>query len=49
MGVVVDEWGWWLIRWKSYKNTAISRTKKNIEIYENRMLSVIKVGIKPTK
>ena len=38
------------IRWKCYKNTANSRTKKeNIEIYENRMLSVIKVGIEPTK
>ena len=29
------------IRWKCYKNTANSRTKKeNIEIYENRILSV---------
>ena len=38
------------IRWKCYKNTANSRTKKEkYEIYENRMLSVIKVGIKPTK
>ena len=28
------------IRWKFYKNTANSRTKKeNIKIYENRMLS----------
>ena len=36
------------IRWKCYKNTANSRTKKeNIKIYENRMLSVIKVGIEP--
>ena len=34
------------IRWKCYENTANSRTKKeNIKIYENRMLSVIKVGI----
>ena len=32
------------------KNTENSRTKKeNIEIDENRMLSVIKVGIEPTK
>ena len=32
------------IRWKGYKNTANSRTEKEIiEIYENRMLSVIKV------
>ena len=38
------------IRWKCYKNTANSQTKKeNIEIYENRMLSVIKVCIEPTK
>ena len=38
------------ILWKCYKNTANSRTKKeNIEIYENGMLSVIKVGIEPTK
>ena len=38
------------IRWKCYNNTANSRTKReNIEIYENRMLSVIKVGIEPTK
>ena len=38
------------VRWKCYKNTANSRTKKeNIEIYENRMLSVIKIGIEPKK
>ena len=41
------------IRWKCYKNTTNSRSKKdNIEIYENRMLSVIKVrkvDIEPTK
>ena len=38
------------MRWKCYKNTANSRTEKeNIKIYENRMLSVIKVGIEPTK
>ena len=38
------------IRWKCYKNTANSRTKKEkIEIYENRMLSAIKAGIKLTK
>ena len=38
------------IRLKCYKNRATSRTKKeNIEIYENRMLSVIKVGIEPMK
>ena len=38
------------IRWKCYKNTVNSRTKKeNIEVYENRMLSVLKVGIEPTK
>ena len=38
------------IRWKFYKNMANSRTKKeNIEIYENIMLSVIKVSIEPTK
>ena len=37
------------IRWKFYKNTANSRTKKeNIKIYENRML-IIKVGVEPTK
>ena len=30
------------IRWKCYKNTENSRTKKN-EIYENRMFSVIKI------
>ena len=38
------------IPWKCYKNTANNRTKKeNIEIYEKRVLSVIKVGIEPTK
>ena len=38
------------IRWKCYKNMVNSRTKKeNIEIYENGMLSVIKVGGEPTK
>ena len=38
------------IRWKCYKNTANNRTKKeNIEICENRMLSVIKVSIEQTK
>ena len=32
------------------QNTANSRTKKaNIEMYENRMLSAIKVGIEATK
>ena len=37
------------IRWKCYKNTANNRTKKEkIEIYENRKLSVIKVGIELT-
>ena len=34
------------IGWKCYINTANSRTKKeNIEIYENRISSVIKVNI----
>ena len=38
------------IRLICYKKTANSRIKKeNIEIYENRMLSVIKVGIEPTE
>ena len=38
------------IRWKCYKSMPNNRTKEeNIEIYENRMLSVIKVGIEPTK
>ena len=36
------------IRWKGYKNTASNQTKTNIKIYENIMLSVIKVSIELT-
>ena len=38
------------ICWKCYKNITNSQTKEeNIEIYENRMLSVIKISIELTK